>query len=167
MASRLRNWLVIRTPGRDCSLDMFSLPFPRLARKHGFADGRSRVHESGAMSAARSPTVVAAAAAPRAAAAAGARRALLGLVHPKRAPLEHRAIHGADGRRRLMRVAHGHEAEAARLPALPIADDVHVGDLPRCRKRLTERLGCDAERMVANVKTIAHDLILSNGGPYR
>jgi hypothetical protein len=69
-----------------------------------------------------------AAAAAESTAAATALRALFGLVHAKRAPVEHRAVHRGDRRGRLVRVAHRHEAEAPRLSALAVTDDVHVRD---------------------------------------
>src|ERR1700722_3764484 len=95
---------------------------------------------------------------PPAPAPAAALRALFGLVHAKRTPVERRPVHRLDGVGGLVRVAHRHEAEAARLAALAVIDDVHVRHFARCRERLPEGLRRRAEREIAHVESIAHEI---------
>jgi hypothetical protein len=100
-----------------------------------------------------------------AATAATALRALFGFVHAEGATVEAYAVHRGDRVGRLVRVAHGHEAEAARLAALTIGHDVDVGHVTRRGESRAKRLRRGAERKVANVKSIAHDSSLLSIGP--
>src|SRR5579862_4928219 len=108
MASRLRNWLVIRTPGREVSFLIVQCLSRALSREstaslEGDAVPRLRPQRSplvattaalaAAAPAAAAAVAAAAAPTPEAAAAAAALRALLGLVHSEGASLEHRAVH--------------------------------------------------------------------------
>src|SRR5258708_23457547 len=97
----------------------------------------------------------AAAAEPTAAAAAttAALRPLFGLVHAQRASVHVRAVHGRDCIGRLVRVAHGHEAPAPGLPALPLGHDVNVRDFAGGNEGLTECLRRRAEGKIAHVES--------------
>src|SRR5436190_443576 len=81
------------------------------------------------------PAAGTAAAAAAAAAAGTATRTLFGLVDSQRATVEVGAVHRCDGLLRVLRGAHRHEAEAARLPALAVGDEVHIGHLTELGER--------------------------------
>ena len=89
-------------------------------------------------------------------AAAATRLARLGLVHAERAPIDERAVHALDRRRRLLISAHRDEREAARAARLAVHDDVNVGDLAAGREGLANAVARGVEGKVADVKTIAH-----------
>src|ERR1019366_6448025 len=88
--------------------------------------------------------------------AATALGALFGFVDAKRTPVERGVVHLGDRLGGLLRVAHGHEAEAARLPGLTIGDEVDVGHDPNPRKGGAKRVCGRLERKVTHVKSVAH-----------
>jgi len=94
-------------------------------------------------------------------AAAATARAFFGFVDFERPAVEQRAVHVRDRLLRGVARAHRHEAEAARLPGLPIGYDVHVGDLTERRKSSANGVVRRVEGKVANIKTITHDFDFS------
>src|SRR5262249_54867990 len=94
-------------------------------------------------------------------AATAARRALLRLVHAELTAVDHHAVDPGDRLARQLVGAHGDEREAAGLPGLAVGRKEDLPDLAHGREGGLEGLRGGAERKIAHVKTIAHDLLLS------
>src|ERR1019366_564898 len=101
------------------------------------------------------------AAAAAAAATTTALGALFVFVDAKRTPVERGVVHLGDRLGGLLSVAHGHEAEAARLSGLTIGDEVDVGHRAERRESGAKRVGGRLKRKVTHVESVAHAVLFS------
>ena len=104
----------------------------------------------------RGAAAATAAAAVSAATAAAARGALLRLVHFERASVEERAVELCDGCACGLRVAHGHEREAARLSGLAIGRHRDLTHLAASGEGSLDGCLVGREREVSDVEAICH-----------
>ena len=114
-----------------------------------------------ATAATEAPTATATAATTAAAATTTATTAaggaLLGFVDSQGTSVEISAVHGRHRAFGFGARAHGHEAEAARLPRHPIRHQMNVDDLAMRGEGLAKRVLGGVEGQVTYVQTISHD----------
>jgi hypothetical protein len=90
--------------------------------------------------------------------------AIFCLVDAQRSAIEHRAVHVGDGLGCLVRIAHRHERETARLSALAVRRKENLADLTEWCEGGADGFGRRAERKIPNVQTISHVVLDSRDG---